>query len=316
MTVEEMEDTLALLGVETVGARGHEIQGYCPGHIQRTGHEDKNPSWWINSETGAFICFSCQFKGTLAYLVCYLQNFFTNDGPDFEAAKKWLGEGGELSEALNRATKKKEQVFKDLIHISEAALAAFVEPPDYALRSRGITAEAAKHFEILWDIRKENWIIPIRNPYTGVLLGWQEKGYRGRFFRNYPTGMKKSESLFGFKQYAGGRMVVVESPLDVARLYSVGVPGGVATFGTMVSNDQINLIRSAELIVFAMDADDAGIHSSLNLLQASRVFGFDAWFFDYTGTDMKDVGGMSKAEIIRGLENAKHAVHWSAWESV
>ena len=314
MTLDEMEDVLSRLGVQTVGTRGSEIQGFCPGHVQRTGHEDRNPSWYINADTGAHICFSCQFKGSLFYLICYAQNFYTDLGADFEAAKKWLNDGGELSEALERATAKKTELFEELIHISEAALAAFSTPPDFALKSRGLKESSAAHYEILWDTRRENWITPIRNAATGALMGWQEKGYRGRFFRNYPSGMKKSESLFGFKQYIEGDMIVVESPLDVVRLHSLGITGGVATFGSMVSKDQINLIRSADRVIFAMDNDEAGAHSSINLLHASRVFGFDAWFFDYTGTDMKDVGGMSRSEVEQGLANAKHSINWSAWE--
>jgi len=36
--------------------------------------------------------------------------------------------------------------------------------------------------------------------------------------------------------------------------------------------------------------------------------GKEAWFFNYSHTDMKDVGAMSKVEIESGLETAKHMV--------
>lgn len=314
MTVDEMEEILERLGIETVSVRGSEIQGYCPGHLQRTGHVDNNPSWYINCETGAHICFSCQFKGNLQYLVCFIEGFVNADGYDFSKAKEWLKDGGELSDALNKALEpKKKEVFQELVHITESMLSAFVEPPDYALKSRGITREAARKHNLLWDELRSLWIITIRDPLSEKLLGWQEKAYSGRFFRNYPTGVQKRVALYGYDKYQGGDMIVVESPLDVVRLESIGIPGGVATYGSLISTEQMTILRSAERLIVAMDADDAGTSASLSVLQMTRVFGFECWFFDYGNTDMKDVGAMSKAEVLEGLENARHSIRYNSW---
>ena len=69
MTVDEMKDTLTRLDVEYYSIRGDEIQAECPAHEERTGHKDRNPSFYINADTGAFICFSCGWKGSLYTLV-------------------------------------------------------------------------------------------------------------------------------------------------------------------------------------------------------------------------------------------------------
>lgn len=303
MTIEEMEDTLERLGIEVVSTRGSEIQGYCPAHVERTGHEDRNPSWWINSDTGAHICFSCHFKGGLLSLVSYIQKW------DFDKSKEWLEDGTtNLSAALQKAVKPKK-VFEELTYITESMLSAFGTPPEEALKARGLAASAAADYEVLWDNRHSNWITVIRDPYTHKLLGWQEKGHKSRFFRNQPTGVQKSNSLFGFKQYTGGDMIVVESPLDVVRLASVGIKGGVSTYGSIVSMQQFNVIRGADRVIFAMDNDTSGRESSVNLLILCQEYGKEAWFFNYEQTDMKDVGGMSKAEIQYGLEKARHMVH-------
>jgi DNA primase len=301
MTVEDMEDLLDRLGVEYFNIRGFEINGSCPAHLQRTGNEDHNPSWWINADTGAHICFSCGFKGSVTSLIEYVQ------GIDFESAKAWISDGVDLGKALDKATRK-EPVLKEVTDISEANLAAFVDPPEHALRSRGITLEAARLYGISWDNHKQCWITPIRNPIDGKLWGWQEKG-SNRYFRNYPTGVNKSLGLFGYGQYKGGPMIVVESPLDVARMASVGVFGGVSTYGAAVSKSQINLIRGAESVIFAMDNDKAGRESSKALLGWSLRLGFEARFFNYDHVDIKDVGGMSKDEITLGLETARHSVY-------
>jgi DNA primase len=115
--------------------------------------------------------------------------------------------------------------------------------------------------------------------------------------------------LFGYQQYIGGTMVVVESPLDVARMASVGVLGGVSTYGTAVSKDQLNVIKGADRVVVAMDNDEAGHQASQDFLKKSIDMWFECWFFDYADTGVKDIGGMSKAEIVYGIENSKHALH-------
>jgi len=299
MTTEEMKSFLRTLNIDVVNARGSELQGYCPAHEERTGHADKNPSWWINSDTGQHICFSCQFKGGIGTLINQI-----TDG-DLANYSDWFNESTNMLSRLNNLFKEKPKEKPDVI-ITESMLSAFVDPPKEILLARGILQSAANQHEVLWNAPKDNWILPIRNVTGGVLLGWQEKGTTSRFFRNYPPRMQKSLSLFGYQQYQGGNMIVVESPLDVARLTSVGISGGVATYGTQISSTQFNAMRGAERLIIAMDNDDAGRKASYALYDMCREHGKEAWFFDYRHTDMKDVGGMSKVEIESGLENAKH----------
>ena len=71
----------------------------------------------------------------------------------------------------------------------------------------------------------------------------------------------------------------------------------------------MSLIRSADQIVFAFDNDDAGKLAAQKMLDLTVSLSFEAWFFNYSATTMKDVGGMSKAEILTGLETAKHSLH-------
>jgi hypothetical protein len=212
-----METILGRLGIEVVNVRGSEIQSYCPAHKERTGKDDRNPSWYINFETGAHICFSCDYRGSLYSLTAYLKDMKDNFGFfDYGQAKEWLEIPEDLSTVWERTTK--VTVEPETPKITEAALKAFVNPPIEALKARGLTLESAIKYEILWDSNKSNWIIPIRDPYTKELMGWQEKGFTNRFFKNFPTGIVKSDALFGFKQLDGERVIVVESPLDVVRL--------------------------------------------------------------------------------------------------
>lgn len=302
MTPEEMETFLHGLGIETYGIRNSEVKALCPGHLERTGHVDRNPSWSINSDTGAHNCFSCGFRGGLQFLVSYV------NGIPFEEAEEWVKTTtSDLGARLERALSPKKVIETSTIDITEANLAAYKKPPIEILHARGIKESAAEKYEILYDSRKDSWILPVRD-FHGKLMGWQEKAVRGRYFMNYPTGIKKSQSLFGYKQYQSGPMIVVESPLDVARLESVGISGGVATYGTSISKDQLNAIKGADKIIFAMDNDDAGRATTDDLLDKAVEMWFECWFFDYSHTECKDVGGMSKAEILQGLDNAKYMI--------
>ncbi len=301
MTIDEMQDTLARLGIEVLDTRGDEINGYCAAHEQRTGHIDHNPSWWINSDSGAFICFSCGWKGNLYSLVSYIQ--------DIEYAKvgDWLGSAASLTARFSRLTNAiKRKPIEDVTVVTESMLSAYTPPPEYALEVRGLSTESAAKHGLLWDERAGNWVIPIREPLTGTLLGWQEKGFYHRYFNNRPVKVKKSGSLFGYEHYKSGDMIVVESPLDVVRLSSIGIEGAVATYGAIVSAAQFNLIRGADRIIFAMDNDDAGKASSQALLELCKQMGVECWLFNYSGIDLKDVGGMSRSEALTGLSTARH----------
>lgn len=302
MTIDAMESTLKDLGIKIVGLRNSEIQANCPAHLERTGHEDANPSWFINTDSGAHICFSCGFKGNLYSLISYLK------GVPLDQATDWATTNLDL---VSRMTKLLEPTVKvsaeKLTNITESMLSAYTDVPDSILLSRGLSPTAAKLYGVKYDPRKNCWIIPVRDANNN-LLGWQEKGVLNRYFNNYPKGIKKGHALFGFKEYKGGDMIVVESPLDVVRLASVGVQGGVATFGCGVTADQLRLIKGADRVTFALDNDEAGKVACKDLLQKCMVLRIEAWFFDYSNIKQKDVGDMSRSEIMIGLENAKHMI--------
>lgn len=301
-----IDDLLVRLNIDVIRQHDDEYLCHCPAHLSRTGKEDRNPSWWINSETGMHICFSCGFKGGIGTLIEHTQ------GISYEEAKKWIDEGyNDLNERLQRALKVEKETVEQSQPVTESMLAAFVEPPKEVLNDRGLSLAAVNYYEIKWSDLSKSWITVIRDPITGALLGWQEKGHGTRYFKNWPTGVQKSKCLFGYKQFVDQslyRMIVVESPLDVARLLSVGITGGVSTYGAIISSNQLNIIRSAKEVLFALDNDEAGRKASLEMLNACKNMGINGKFFNYSHTDMKDVGAMGREEIVTGIETARHYV--------
>ena len=312
-----VEGVLLTLGIETT-QHNDELLGLCPMHLERTGREDNNPSWSMNAETGVHHCFSCGYKGTLLTLVAELKEFTTQWGRiDFDAAKDWLKSNIEVNfEYLARQLEEARHSYVPIpvpVGMSEARLAIFGSlAPDWALSARGLTEEACALYGVKWKPAKNSWITPIRDPNGFKLMGWQEKSQTERLFRNRPTGVAKSKTLFGLDTFKGGTMIVVESPLDAVRLSSLGVFGGVSTFGAVVSNDQLNLMKAADKLIIAMDNDTAGKKSSYDLLNRTRKEGMECWFLNYRDSEFKDIGDMPEHLVHYCLEGSKHSVFGEA----
>ena len=301
----DIEQVLLNLDISLVAQRGEEIQGLCPMHKARTGKEDHNPSWWINSSTGAHICFSCGYKGNIYTLVADVK------GMDYFDAKDFVEKDNHVpTDVLLKRLRDLPQYVaptEEDIGMSEARLAVFTDPPANELKKRFITPEAAKRCGVLWDAKNEAWILPIRDSSSFSLLGWQEKGARGRFFKNYPPGVKKSKTLFLVEILTDDPLIVVESPLDAVRLVDLGY-NAVSTFGAIMSEEQAKLMRYAKYVVAAFDNDDAGKKACEQMLGYARRYGIELKFFNYAGIEVKDVGDMTVKEIIQGIDGAKDRV--------
>jgi hypothetical protein len=307
---------LDALGIQ-YDERGVEAHALCPMHHVRTGRSDNSPSWWINTETGMHICFSCGYKGNLFQLVCDINEFYkevwgTASEYDYVAARIWLSQVSEipaekLLEMVQALPNRIEAIPKP-IPMSEARLAIFVSPPVEELAKRNISVDAAKQYGILWDANKSNWILPLRESEELKLLGWQEKGTVHRTFFNRPTGLQKSKTLFGIGNQNEEVVVVVESPLDCARLATAGVMGAVAICGSSISEEQVKLLRRSDKIIAAFDNDPAGRKASEELRKLARKYGLNLFFFSYPSNGAKDPGDLTDDEIAWGIANAKSSI--------
>jgi hypothetical protein len=324
----DVDRILSALGIVVAEKSGSELVALCPGHLARTGAEDRHPSWSINTCSGLHSCWSCGFSGGLLGLVCEVRGYFLpwavgDERPyNFGEAKLWLATLGQIDpEALTRHMVEAAEHLHNLpkpVPMSEARLAVFFDPPDWALTARRINSLSAKTYGVCWDEKRGNWITPIRDAISHKLLGWQEKGEDTRHFRNFPPGVAKGSTLFGIDGLRNwcGRMtlVVVESPLDAVRIHAAGLPTGhwaVATYGATVSKAQVALLQQADRVIVAMDnprMDTAGRLASQQLLEAARSDGIDMRFFAYPDDIAKDPGELGDDQVLAGLEHSKHAV--------
>lgn len=295
MAPEELESILDTMGVQHLrlhgGKHGPEIGGACPVHERRVGKPDRSPSWSINVDTGLWVCYSCGARGTLAML-----------SEEVTGSTDVLGEVGmERARTMvavaapDNGDEPEEEHF-----VTEWEYTQFGRVGDRLCDLRGIDSELAWHYGLRWDVSKRCWVIPLRLA-DGRLVGWQEKAVG--YFMNVPSRVEKSACLFGYHQLRGDRIIVVESPLDVARIATCGIDGAVATYGVQVSDTQWRLIRErASAIVLALDNDRPGrlAHHQMRTWSTGSA---KLLFANYRGFRGKDPGDASDIELRRILES-------------
>tara|TARA_B110001454_G_scaffold152078_1_gene141465 strand:- start:1237 stop:1911 length:675 start_codon:yes stop_codon:yes gene_type:complete len=216
-----------------------------------------------------------------------------------------------ISSGLERLKAGTSKPVENLPSVDLSSFRKFVSVPEQLLEYRRIDPEVAQRFGIRWDPQPRHWIIPIISP-SGDLWGWQAKGKN--YFRNVPTGVPKSRTLFGIERFKAQVAVLVESPLDVVRLASLR-PGtlthGLGTFGAHVSTCQLNLLsRWADTIVIALDNDEAGICAAERVARDCPRPRGGINFLRYEHTNAKDIGDMTNDELEEALTGASALPWW------
>ena len=295
--IVDVPRTLLGLGIDGI-EYGDEFLAPCPKHFERTGKEDRNPSFSINMNSGLFNCFSCGYKGNIHRLVADMK------GISVEEAEETVVRPSLASRKLP----KPYVTVKDRT-LPESILSRFTRPPMWAMDARSLDPKSCELYGVLWNPMNDSWITPIRAPYTNKLMGWQEKSQTSRMFDNFPAVfLKRSQTLYGLSAYTGGSMVVVESPLDCMRLHSAGITGGVSPMGCQISNTQLDLMSVAGQVIFALDNDTDGLKATADLYRTTKGKLSNVFFFDYGDSTAKDVGDMYSADIYRGIREARSRV--------
>ena len=297
-----VRDTLKMLSIGIEEEKGDEFWGLCPRHRMRTGRSDRKPSWSINAETGLHSCFSCHYKGNLYTLVVDLKGRPTaNDfWKNLEVHGLPIPDGYRVTRDDSLPTNDGSYGVRTM---RESELAVFTDPPEWAMRERRIDQDSCRHYGVWWDSDSDAWILPFRDSGTGLLIGYQSKSQKERKFLNFPPGLTKKGTLFGYRESASSPSVaVVESPLDAVLLHRLGYPA-VAICGSRVSDEQMGLLQEFDLVVFALDNDDAGRAEHARIARTAQ--GLYYRLAQYVG-DEKDFGEMSDDGIRRVLKGHRH----------
>src|SRR5205807_3782972 len=181
----------------------------------------------------------------------------------------------------------------------------FPPPPAKALKSRGLEAWACSQYFIRWNPWRHAWVIPWHDQRRRF-IGWQEKGADDDFYKTWPKGIARGDSLFGAVQLDRSDVVlVVESPLDTVYLSQMG-HSSLALGGSVLTQratQHLLDVVDGEIVV-ATDNDEAGRRLADQMRQLGTRANLS--FFNYRHTGAKDPGEMSPAEIILGIEQRQH----------
>lgn len=312
----DIEGAMRDLGIRVTDVDTAEVKGHCPGHKINTGHEDRNPSWSVNLDTGTHFCFSCGYGGSFVGLTYdVLSNF--GDDQDFEwrHARLWvIDKGVDLDRALDLPEFREREDRHSMEVIPETELSPFGPPTDEALEARNLSMESCRRYGVRFARGRKEFILPVRNATTGDLMGWQTKPLnRARHPLNVPKTMKKSKTLFGIDRMpVGCTPVLVESPLDCCRLFDVYRGKGywgVASMGAVVSEVQMRLLRdTCDEVILALDNDADGKKYSEQIKESweGRI---NLSFMNYNAipTYRKDIGDMTDEEVRTCVDSAIHS---------
>jgi hypothetical protein len=225
-----------------------EVEGLCPSPT----HNDTHPSWSINKTTGLHHCFSCGYSGTLTALLVELTGVAP---PDLENQLKTQG----FLRSMQKVRQEPEQVIDPVLpYLNDWSLMNdLVDVPTKLLAFKRLVRQAVDAYQVRWQPDTKVWVLPLRDPGSGSLLGAQLRKVGSVLTQ--PAGLPKSTTLFGYQQcYESDYAVLVESPLDAVRLFGLGIPA-LASLGSWVSQEQVNLMaRCFAAVYVALDNDKAG----------------------------------------------------------
>ena len=225
----------------------------------------------MNIEKGLYCCY-VHWSGDIFHLIMLLEgkDSFDEITPfigDFLEGSTKTQEG--FREELERLFLSDQVYSVDLPSYSERVLDPWMVCHPYMYEDRKVSIEAMARLRIGFDQRENRIVFP--HWWEDRLVGWQKRAIPGKdgqwpgTYPNYPKyrnspGFPKSETLYGYDLAAKcqGPVVVVESPMSVARAVTHQFPGVLATFGAKVSASQIDLLRCFNQVVVWFDDDPAG----------------------------------------------------------
>lgn len=278
--------------------KGHFVRVKC----LNPNHNDTNPSMGISkSYPHLFHCFSCQYSGNVFTLVKTLT------GKSFY---EYIGTDAKSFQFLNHLP---SQSFKTVKHYSEVIIKGDMLEPyrndqvmSY-LYSRNINQKFINHFNITYMIKGEingtriynRLLIPIYENSKLVNVECRDFTYKSNKKVLYPRGCK-SDLVFNLDRLDKDKpMFLTEGIMDLPNLFNLGLTNIGSIFGTGLTRNQIEFLRSIKNIVYIPDNDEPGI-KVLDLLEEHMQ---EEFYIAFIPKHRKDPGDCTISEIKAAIEN-------------
>lgn len=181
------------------------------------------------------------------------------------------------------------------------------------LAQRGVSVDSGilDRYDLRYHSMLDAVVFPIRR--AGTVYGWQGRTIpptdklEGRLRLVFPPGFNKSRHLLNYDNAkVEQRIILVEGPFDCLHVDLPGSFGGVASFGKLLSHEQIRLLLEASCaeIYIGLDPDAADEVGDLvsALTPAKKVFRI------FPPNGKKDFGDCTREEVLDALERAEECV--------
>lgn len=221
-------------------------------------HNEKSPSFSINQQTGAFLCF-VPFCGESGGLLKLIQDIGGHN--EFEAlrllSKAKNGKSISLVSQIENLIGKKEEFVEfspDKIKILHDSMNQ--EAFDYMRNVRGIEKETIDYFNVGYSYLKNMITIPGYS-HNNIPVGIIGRSIEGKRFQ-YSTGFPIAKVWFNLNKARreSNTVIVVEASMDVLKIHQAGRPNVIASLGGHVSDYKMDLLNKYfEKVVIATDVD-------------------------------------------------------------
>lgn len=236
----EVEDLLNAQDIKFV-PKGADLLVRC----LNSEHEDKNPSMRIDTVTGIFNCFSCNFKG----------NLFKHFG-----------------EKVNKLQLRRE-LFKRKIQekrVENVGLEIPIDSVPYEGTWRNIKSETYKKFEAFQHHSNDHIgriVFPIRS-ITGQITAFIGRHTTSGVPKYKVSPIKAKLPLFPFVKPINGSVILVEGIFDVLNLHDKGLTNTLCCFGTQnISSSKLSILAMQGItsIFLFYDGDEPGQKAAINV---------------------------------------------------
>ena len=272
-------------------------------HCLNPEHDDAHPSAYFNVEKGAWHCFSCGAKGSIA------------NNPELSSVDIQV-QG--IRSRLNKLLKDDEVEFN---FATDGSLKRFAIPTDY-WQSRGLTPQTCKAFGLGYDAILNAATIPtrdIRGRLYGVTRRFLDDDHIGPRYK-YPYKFKASENLFAswlYDEYDFSTVSIHEGAIDTMRMWQLGIPA-IALYGSAISENHVRQMMEIGVrrAVYFGDSDKAGQRAKERAkgywvrpddsYQYKKETDLSRQFLLYHVTEYhgkKDAGAMTDEEILESWES-------------
>ena len=256
--------------LKIVNIIGEEVNVLCPFH------EETNPSFYLNTQTGKWYCFGCGRGGGFSSLLQLLFGLSMLSA-DVET-RKWKFEPLEKSNTPVNLEELPEN----------NAVSTY-------LGSRNISPKTVEEFDIRVNCETRSVIIPVHDGKK--LVGWVERRIdREPKYKN-SKGLPRSKILFNaerVKKVNSPWVVVVESLFDCIYLHQAGMPV-VSTLGSQVSDEQMKKLDKFDYVLVVPHRDEAGEKMVKDLIKG---LGSKCESVNLTFWKVKDANELNVVQIV------------------